>query len=601
MAFWIRSPRAPRADLPGSRSGRRAITLGPRQVTWIAVLLGLAVTMPSATAGLLLDDHGHAAFILQHISQAHAGWWDLFDACCHKGTPSVSERIAIGVLPWWTDPHLTMALFRPLAATAHYLDYLLWPNAPVLMHLHNMAWYGAIVALLGAFYRRMMSGGVAALALLMYAVAASHAEGTAWIAGRNTLMCAAFALAALVSYDRLRRDAWRLGAWIAPLALLLGLASGEGAIAVWGYLVPYALWIDRGLARERALSLAPMAAITSGWCVLYSKLGYGMHGSGWYRDPFDAPVFFLMHRVPDVLPSILREELLPGTTAARALPFLFATSWVWITLAICGLTLPVWLLMLVRRRRIAFWSFALFASALPICAIGMTPRLFFLSSAASFALIAELLAQLWTLARAPALRGGLPVRAAALLLAGAWLGVHGPLALAVAPGAYRALIDYEGLFAWSASRLPAFDRAKVDTLFVLNTNNYLVTEASPAYAITQPWPPRLYILGATLTPLRIARPDAFTVRLTPMGGYMLEPVSQFVRAPEVPFSQGQTMVVGPLTARVEEVTSDGRPAAMSFRSEQLAASNQLWVAWYGDRYHAIQLPRVGTEVEIPGW
>jgi hypothetical protein len=580
--------------------GRRLIRLGLRKVTWIAVLLGLAVTIPSAGAGLLVDDHVHAAFILQHLAQGHAGWWDLFDACCRKGTPSVSERIALGVLPWWTDPQLSMALFRPLSVATQYLDYLLWPGAPVLMHVHNMAWYAAIVALVGAFYRRMMSGGIAAFAVLMYAVAPSHAEGTAWIASRNTLMSAAFALAALVSYDRLRRDAWRPGAWVAPLALLLGLASGEGAIAAWAYLVPYALWIDRGPARKRALSLAPMATVTSVWCILYSKLGYGVHGSGWYRDPFDDPRFFLMRRVPDALPSILREELLPGATALRALPFLFSTPWVWITLAICGLTLPIWLLMLVRRRQIAFWSFALFASALPICAIGATPRLFFLSSVASFALIAELLGQLWTLARAPALRGGWPLRAAALLLAGAWLVVHGPLALALAPRAYRGNVDYEGLFTTSAERLPAFDRARVDTLFVLNTPNYLITAASPAYAVTRPWPPKLYILGATFAPLRIARPDAFTVRLTPMGGYMLDPVSQFVRAPEVPFSCGQTMVIGPLTARVEEVTSDGRPAAMSFQSEQLAGSNQLWVAWYGDRYHAIHLPRVGTDVEIPG-
>ena len=558
--------------------------------------------MPSATSGLLVDDHAHAGFILQHLLQAHAGWWDLFNTCCREGTPSVSERIALGMLPWWTDPHLSMALFRPLSVATQYLDYLLWPNAPVLMHLHNMAWYAAIVALVGAFYRGMMGGGIAALALLMYAVAASHAEGAAWIADRNTVMSAAFALAALVSYDRLRRAAWRPGAWIAPLALLLGLASGEGAIAAWGYLVPYALWIDRGPAGKRALPLAPMAVVTLGWCILYRKLGYGVHGGGWYRDPFDAPRFFLMRRVPDALPGILREEFLPGASAARAWPFVFVTPWAFrITLAVCVLTLPLWLLMLVRRREIAFWSFALFASALPICAIGVAPRLFFLSSVASFALIAEVLGQLWTLARAPALRGGWPLRMAALLLAGAWLAVHGPLALALAPHAYRANVDFEQLFVTSAQRLPAFDRAKVDTLFVLNTPNYLVTQASPAYALSRPWPSKLYVLGATFMPVRISRPDAFTVRLTPLGGYLLEPVSQFVRAPEVPFSPGQTIQVGPLTARVEEVMPDGRPAAMSFRSEQLAAANQLWVAWYGDRYHAIPLPRVGTDVDIPGF
>jgi hypothetical protein len=612
MASNARPPRAPHAR-PASavlaclRQGLRFPV-----VTWVAVLLGLAMTMPSAGAGLLLDDHLHAAFIRQHLAQGSGRWWDLFDICCRQGTPTVAERIGLGMLPWWTHPQLKIALFRPLSVATQYLDYVLWPNTPLLMHLHNMAWYALIIALVGALYRRLMTGGAAALGTLLYAIDESHAEGAAWIASRNTLMSAAFALAAVLAYARWRGDGWRPGLWAAPLAILLGLASGEGAIAAWAFLLPYALWIDRGPTIRRALSLAPLAAVTLGWQLVYRKLGYGVHGSGWYRDPFDGLWFFVRHRVPDVLPSVLREQFLAPTAAARSLPFLASPLSLWVLWAVCALSLPVWFRMLVRRREIAFWTCALFAAALPICAIGMSPRLLFLSSVASLALIAELLVELWTIARVavtPASThasstfvnpAGKALRATALGLTAVWLSVHGPLALALAPRAYRSMVEYDHLFEMSAERLPAFDRTHVDTMFVLNTPNYFVTSLSPAYARAHPWPAHVFILGATVTSFRISRPDVYTIRLTPKDGYLVEPLSQLVRAPEVPFERGQLIGVGPLLARVDELTPDGRPASVSFRSYWLDASNVLWVACYDGRYHSIELPAVGASFEVPG-
>jgi hypothetical protein len=44
---------------------------------------------------------------------------------------------------------------------------------------------------------------------------------------------------------------------LGPLALLLGLLSNEGAVAACTYLFAYALFIDKGTPRKRALSLAP--------------------------------------------------------------------------------------------------------------------------------------------------------------------------------------------------------------------------------------------------------------------------------------------------------------------------------------------------------
>ncbi|HEX7478675.1 MAG TPA: hypothetical protein VF331_12770 [Polyangiales bacterium] len=163
----------------------------------------LVATLPSVGSGLLLDDHVHAAYIQNHLHSGGSRWWDLFDVCCREGSLSVAQRIEVGLLPWWTHPQLSMTLLRPLSVATQYLDYVLWPNTLALMHLHNMAWYALLVVLVGVLYRRIMSGsGVAALAVLLYAVDEAHAEGTAWIATRNTLMTACFAVTALIAHDR---------------------------------------------------------------------------------------------------------------------------------------------------------------------------------------------------------------------------------------------------------------------------------------------------------------------------------------------------------------------------------------------------------------
>ena len=52
-----------------------------------------------------------------------------------------------GAAPWWTLPTLRIAFFRPLAVLTHWADYRLWPDSGVLMHVHSIAWYGAVLLL----------------------------------------------------------------------------------------------------------------------------------------------------------------------------------------------------------------------------------------------------------------------------------------------------------------------------------------------------------------------------------------------------------------------------------------------------------------------
>ncbi len=579
---------------------------GPAGVLGVAVVLALLTSVSSIGTGLMLDDRWQAAFILRHLKHGGADWWNLFDTCCHEGTLSVAQRIDAGQLPWWTHPQLSIAFLRPLAAATQYADYLLWPHTPWLMHLHNMAWYALLVGFVGVLYRRMISShGAAALATFLYAIDDAHGEGTAWIASRNTVMTACFVAMALVAYDRARADAWRPGRWLSSLCLLLGFASSEAAIAAWAYLVPYAVLLDRARPRSRMLALAPLLAVSLAWQALYRVLGYGVHGSGEYRDPLDVPWFFLTHRLPEALPLVLREQLMLPKAAFAHFAWLLHPAVVVVSVVLAALAGLLWLRMLVRDREVAYWSCALIGSALPVCAIGMWPRLLYLPGIAAFALVALVARELWNITLTAVAESGVPWRKLQLTLAATVLGgllmVHAVLPLVLAPHGQDAVVDYEERCKRSAGLLPAYDPARVDTLLVLNAPNFAVTLLSPHYADKRPWPARVYVLGATAAPFHVARPDADTLLLQPRDGYLLEPVSQSVRAPETPFARGQVIRVGSLTARIERLTADGRPATVSLRAAHLDDSKNLWVAWYQGRYQRVRLPKVGTTYEIPGF
>lgn len=108
---------------------------------------------------------------------------------------------------WLGTTNLQMAFLRPLATLSQYVDYLLWPTHPALMHLHNILLYMGIVTVAAHLYRRLLPGPwCAGLATLLYAIDDAHALGVAWIASRNTLLTALFCLLCLALYVRSRES-----------------------------------------------------------------------------------------------------------------------------------------------------------------------------------------------------------------------------------------------------------------------------------------------------------------------------------------------------------------------------------------------------------
>jgi hypothetical protein len=188
---------------------------------WLAV--ACAVNAPSLQLGLFGDDFAHRRFVLDHLQGAPSSvvWWNMFDW-------RVADRDLLdpgslfGRLPWWADEDFSFALLRPLSTVSHYLDYVLWPHSPWLMHLHNIALSCLLIAIAAHLYRRLFGSGIAAwIAVAAFAIDDAHAISTAWIASRNTLLTAIAVLLTLTFHWRWTREhkLWQgIGAALALVA-----------------------------------------------------------------------------------------------------------------------------------------------------------------------------------------------------------------------------------------------------------------------------------------------------------------------------------------------------------------------------------------------
>ena len=590
------------ADHGGVRGRPRLVRLqsllAGRANLWLALGLGLLAVAPSLRLGFLLDDYSFAKFILNQLHGKHTGraWWDLFDTCGRMREWDQLLRVGFGLLPWWSAPDLSIAFFRPLAVATHYLDFALWPTLPLLMHAQNMLWYALLLVIAAALYRAWLSPAyVAGLALLLYAVDETHADGADWIAGRNTLMTACFVLLALLLHDRFRARG-RLRFLLLSLAsLLLAHASSEGAIATFAYLVPYALLLDHGPLRARLGWLLPAALLSTAWQVVYRKLGYGVYGSGVYIDPLDDPAYFL-HALPRRLSTILRDQFTFPSIAFDALPRPWPAVLEACAAAVFALFLFATWRALRDRPRLWFWIAATLASAIPICAIDSAPRLFFVLSFGAFGWIAEVVAHAWSLPR--------PRRAGAgllLLAASSMLLLHGPIAFAAAPlSAYR-YAEYDDLVRSTSDSLPWGAALEGKFMFVLNTPNYMVTALAPAY-LGDPGPEAFHVLGSTRAQVLLSRPRFDTIVFQTADGYLREPWSQLVRRPELRFEPGYRVPLAGGWLEVQQVTPDGRPRRIAlWLPPGLDDPRYVWIAWNGahDRYERVTPPAVGTTLALP--
>ncbi len=570
-------------------------------MVWLAIILGVVLTLPTLTGGLYFDDHilkfavqGHPSF--PHIAVSPL---DLF-SFMKAGQQDYLELIDRFAGIWGTTDDFQIAFLRPLSSLTHAVDFWLWPDEPWIMHLENVLWYGALVYLVAILYRRVLGPSwVAGLAVVLYAVDDAHGIAVGWISNRNALIAGALGVLCLLAHDRWRRDGWRLGVWLSPLLLVFALMAGESAVSACAYLAAYALFLDRASWRRRATSLVGYVLVVVGWRIVYSGLGYGVAGTDLYVDPAREPLTFLLALLERLPVLLLGQFALPPSELWILVSdegrLLLTGLGVVVVAVILILTLP----MLKRSAEMRFFGLGALLATVPICAAYPFDRLLIFVGIGAMALVAGFLTDL---VEGDARPRSKVWKMGAYSLGIAWLVIHVVVAPVLLPG--RALLPtaLDRTMGEVSATLPNDEAWSQQTLVVVNTPDvglsFYIMGRKASYQ--EPLPAYVRFLSITDAEVIVERIDDFTLALRWPEGLLARPMDRFFRGKRFPFAVGDSFLLTGFVARVTEVTDDGRPAGARFEFRApLEDASFRWVSWNGRGYAPFVLPKVGETLVLP--
>ncbi len=599
---------------------------------FLVVLLAALLAWPAVQAGWFGDDILHRAaysknpaadglFLQEGRLKGPMRMYSFF-----QGDREILHRaMDLGGIPWWCDlADLRAAFWRPLTALFSMMDYGLWPDSSALMHMHSLAWFAGLVLLAAAVYRNLLGAGWAAgLAVLLFAVNDTQAVPIAFLANRHILVGAVFGVLALWAHDRGRRlKQWH---WmiLAPAAYLLSLLSSESGVAVFAYLLAYAVWLERGPARPRCLSLLPYIILTIIWRIIYTSLGYGISGLELYVDPGIDPAGFaraVVERVPLLLLGILA---FPSPELYALLtPFAVRLYWVAALVMLTGLAIlfyPLW-----RGCRVArFWLTGTVLAVIPLCAAWPGGRSLALAAFGGMGLLAQTAKNAFSpdstvevpVSRRAWARGILGLILLARLLTGAG---H----LHWAPMAFDRM--QKGIDLISMARQSVTEQAGKTLIFVNPPVPLVVAYLFPIRLLNgDPLPERARVLAPGLDPVELIRTGEKTLVVRPRNGYAsppqwvtdswtdrrayVDPVSTLKRIERLLLgrktapARGQKLDLTGVTIEITKLTGDQRPAEAEFVFKvPLEDPSLCWLAWNRKtwKYDPFPLPRVGETVRV---
>lgn len=578
-----------------------------RRLAWrhapiAAALIGVVLCLPSLRTGFLLDDYYHRALLTgsARFEAYFGGSMDMF-RFLDGDDARTRWAMSCGVVPWWTYPHIKAAFWRPLAVATHCLDYLLWPDSPMLMHAQNIFWYGALVFAVGVLYRRIMTvAWVAGLAALMYAIDDAHGTPVGFIANRNAVMAAFFGMLAVIAHDRWRRERWRWGGVLAVLALLVSLLCAEAGLATCAYLFAYEVCLSNGTWRQKVASLAVYIPVVVLWRWIWTLAGSGCVGMGLYIDPATEPLRFfggVASRAPILL-------LAQWAAPASDLTIMIAPRYQRLhgIIAVCFVAaLVIIFARVLRRDRAArFWAIGMVLSLLPVCATMPMDRLLVFIGVGAMGLAAQLVALAFptkSVQPSPAASSGWFRRGVAWPL----IAFHLILAPLLLP--FRASLPMGPEMILSQFEV----RAELD-VSVENQDLILVNPPSALHAgylsifadlSGRPVPRRVRILAPGLRGIQVKRVDEHTLAIRPTGSFLAWPFDRLFRGEQFPLAVGDQVDLPGMTATVMQATDHGDPTEVTFRFEvPLEDTSLRWLQWTTGGFEPFTPPPVGETVEL---
>lgn len=574
----------------------------PRLPYWLA-LVSILLTSPSLWIGFHLDDHV-GRYLMSGLSDPDAK--QLLEAYgspygIANGDPSsIHWQIEKGFAPFWTYERLLISLWRPLSEFIHDIDFIVAPNSAFEMHAHSLLWFAALIVVVTKLYRKLMGlTTLAGVAALLFAYDHTHGFAVGYIANRNAIVALFFGVLTIYFHDEWRTKGSKSSAFLSGLFLLCGLLSGESAIATYGYLVAYTVFLEKGALNRRLLTLAPSSAILCMWQISYSLLGYGARGSGLYIDPLRAPVqfaFAVLERLPLLL---LGQYFLPPAEVYNYVHREVAIA-IWIGALIFLIGFIAVALPLVLRNALArFWAFGMLFSLIPICTSHPNNRLLFFVGLGAMGL----LSQLWHgLVDQESWRLSSPVwNKLANGLVAVLTGFHlfiSPLLLPLTACGVLLLSPVNHALEKISGDLDLKGR----DLIIVTSPDYFLVKLIPMVMAVEKRPKlrRLRAISFGPIPVDVTRIDARSLSVKYRGGILQTSLLELYRDADIPMQPGQVIELKGLRIEVTGVTADGRASRIRFTfDENVEAERFRWMKWGGTEYVAFRLPAVGATVHLP--
>jgi hypothetical protein len=573
----------------------------------VMALLAVALALPALGTGWLLDDYYHRTVLLgnSRFREFFGPPWEMFRF--FRGDPARTTRVMdLGFFPWWTDPSLKAEFFQPLTVATHLLDYALWPDSPMLMHLHSLLWFAALVAVATTFYQRIFGAAghrPACVAALLFTIDDAHGTPAGWLANRNALIAAVFGIAALIAHDAWRRSSRRASSHLLLLLALVLLAaslcSKEEGLATGAYLAAYGLFLDPAGRLRGCLALIPHAGLVLAWRILRAYGGYGVWDMGLYVDPLSDSGRFAA-AVIDRAPILLLGQwgLPPADIGFLLQPPGRAALW-WAALLFLGL-IACCLFSLIKTDRLArFWTTGMVLAVIPVCGTFPMDRLLVFAGLGAFGLIAQFLDRAFDSTEGTPWRelGRIPVA----VMAGFLVVVH----LIIAP----ITLPLRSAFPMGPNALgqrlfvhTALDQSvETQSVVIVNAPSPLHAGYLPLLRELEgaPVPRHTRILAPGQPAVTIRRPDAQSLAIRPERGYLDWVLDRLFRSEVRPMSLGHRVELTGLSVEVTDLTTDGRPAEAVFRfNVPLEDLSLCWLCFRDGRFVPFVPPAVGETVVL---
>ncbi|MBN1428023.1 MAG: glycosyltransferase family 39 protein [Anaerolineae bacterium] len=593
---------------------------------WIIIVLvvTLLLYVPFLFSSFFQDDYGFRIQFSQDVREKaripegvmQTGPLDLYNFSSDATTFNIGRDK--GFVPWWASDQIKTRFLRPLSSLTLAFDYTLWPDTPLLLHLHSLLWFGLLIVLAYRLYRSLSgSAVVAGVSILLLAVDDVFTGPAGWISNRHTLIAMVFGVLCVWLYHRGVSD--RKWPYVAGAYGVYGVAllASEMGLVTFAYLFAYLLVIDRGRWPDRIKRIAPIILITIVWRLVYSWLGYGATGTLLYIDPLLSPVDFitqLFTRLP-----ILLFSAVGGPVVELLLAFSpqGAATLAVICLALLGLLALVTYPVLKTRRPSAFWLIGLLAAVIPLVSgIPQNRNLGFVSLGV-MALAGQLLVDVAAMKKPAPLNTfqAILLKVTTPILLVLYL-VVAPVVVVTNPASTRTMSEGQ-------ARVVDFGddpRLAEQHLYVINPPGEMIYIAGmmQRWFTGEPVPASMNYLSSGFTPVHIERVDARTIRVTPEGGYTPRPgpivddttgmvmhvhlenvyrsLEENFYNPRNPMQVGQVVVLTEFTVEVTEMTSDGRIAQAVFTfARPLDDDRYVWLLWdeATSTYETVRMPPVG--------